>query len=126
VTIDKDKLIYTTPDGLRSYDPLSLRRKLLLASKNRLNEWVALYNDALDEVDALTAEDSLVAATRAAFVLPPMTEPNGVSDKTVLEYLSHLLEWLSAPLSPMGVGSPIDRPCTDCPPPSFPKVPQSS
>ena len=113
---DKDKLIYRTPDGQRAYDPLTLRRKLLLASGNRLNEWVGLYNDALDELDALRAEESLVAAARVAFDLKPLTEEGGVPDKTVLEYLSHLLEWLSQPLNHSTAVRRIDTPCSDCPP----------
>lgn len=114
--IDKDKLIYTLPDGSKSYDPLSVRRKLLLASKNQLNRWIELYNDAVEELDRLAAEESLIGVAREAFGLPPLTEKGGSADKTVMEYLSHLLEWLSVPVNQSFNPTSIDTPCLDCPP----------
>jgi hypothetical protein len=114
--IDKEKQIYKLPDGTRSYDPLSVRRRLLLGSKNKFNEWVTMYNDGLDELDRLAAEGMLVETARTAMELPPLTAPNGVSDKTVLEYIGHFLEWLSAPLSQSTPPKQIDTPCLDCPP----------
>lgn len=116
---DKDKFIYTLPDGSRNYDPLVLRRRLLLQSKGKLNEWIALYNDAVEEADRLVAEEGLVAAARFAFELRPVSEGGGITDAVVLEYLSHFLEWLSVPVSLTTAPSPIDQPCLDCLPPDW-------
>lgn len=118
-----DNLIYTLPDGSRSYDPLSVRRKLLLSSRNQLNQWIALYNDGIEELDRLAAEDNLIAVTRMAMELRPATEPAGVTDQQVLEYLSHLLEWLSAPVKKSTAPLQIDQPCLECLPATRPTVP---
>lgn len=120
---DTNKLIFTLPDGSKSYDPMAVRRKLLLASGNRLNEWIALYQEATDEMDRLRAEDNLIAAARAAFDLKPLTEPGGAADASVLEYLSALLEWLSPPSKQSSALTPTGTPCTDCPPASWTTVP---
>lgn len=108
--------IYKTGDGRLSFDPLSLRRRLLIESGNELNSLIALYNDAADPLEALKAEDRLVAVGRAAFGLAPVTQDGGVDDATVLDYLAHFLEWLSRPVNSQSPPMSIDTPCLDCPP----------
>ncbi len=125
MTADREKTIYKLPDGSRSYDPLSLRRRLLLESKNELNKWIAIFNDGVEELDRLAAEESLIVVARRAFDLKPLTEAGGVADRTVLEFLGHLLEWLSAPVSRTTQRSPEGTPCLGCPPPQSTTVPNA-
>lgn len=112
--MSKNKELYVTPDQRFAYDPLTLRRRLLVLSENKLNDLINLYNDGQSEVDRLKAEDQLLQVCRAAFGLPAFTAQGGVPDESVLEYLSHFLEWLLTPSQPIVEQQRIDVPCLDC------------
>jgi hypothetical protein len=91
---ENDKQIYNAPTG-KKYDPLSLQRKLIIASggtlNNYLNTWV---NDQSKEFDRAVAEDFLINVTRKAFTLPSFDEDNTVTDELVLKCLEDFLRWL--------------------------------
>lgn len=112
-----DRQIYSHPGSDRKYDPMELRRRLVIHTEGRLNEWVAEFNDGESEYVRALAEEKLVAAARKSFELKPAVEAHGVTDQTVLDYLAHYLEWLSTPSVTTSSPRPIARPCTDCPPP---------
>lgn len=83
--------LYVSPDGTR-YDPLALYRKLLIQSGNRINDLLTDWQGE-DPLKAALAEDTLVAVTRAAFALKPFDDPEGVTDRHVLDTLAHYLEY---------------------------------
>lgn len=112
--MSKNKELYVTPDNRFAYDPLTLRRRLLVLSDNKLNDLIAVYNDGESEVERLKAEDRLLQVCREAFGLPNFTPQGGVPDEAVLEYLAHFLEWLLTPSQPKAEPQRIDVPCLDC------------
>lgn len=112
--MSKNKELYVTPDNRFAYDPLTVRRRLLVLSENKLNDLITIYNDSNSEVERLRAEDRLLQVCREAFGLPPLTAQGGVPDESVLEYLSHFLEWLLTPSQPKVEQQRIDLPCLDC------------
>lgn len=112
--MSKNKELYVTPDNRFAYDPLNLRRRLLILSDNKLNDLITVYNEGLSEVERLKAEDQLLQLCRGAFGLPAFTPQGGVPDEAVLEYLSHFLEWLLVPSQPKVEQQRIDLPCLDC------------
>ena len=93
--MDSDISIYTAPNG-RKYDPLSLYRKLLIQSRNSINalltDWQSSESDPLASV---VAEEQLVALARSVFGLKGIEEEGqgGVTDRTVLNTLTHYLEF---------------------------------
>ena len=113
---DQEKAIFQLPNTQLRFDPLELRRKLVLHTGGQLHSLILNFNDDSELVSA-QAEDALVRAGRLAFNLKPLTEKGGVSDATVMEYLAHYLEWLSAPSQPAIKLSLTSQHCTDCPPP---------
>ena len=112
--MSKNKELYITPDNKFAYDPLNIRRRLLILSDNKLNDLIVTYNEGLSEIDRLKAEEELLRISRTAFGLPPLTPQGGVPDEAVLEYLGHFLEWLLLPSQPIVEQQRIDLPCLDC------------
>jgi len=109
----KNTNIYSPPNSNRSFDPLDVRRKLIIHTNGELTKLIDLYNDG-DELNKAIAEDRLILATRKTFGLPPLSEQNGFSDETVLEYLAHFLEWLSKPSEINTNSIPKSHPCVGC------------
>lgn len=108
-----NKNIFTFSD--RSYDPIKVRRHLLIYSQNQFSDWVSKYNEG-SEVEQANAEELLISVSRKAFNLPEVTEQGGVDDGVVLDLLAAYLEWLSVGPSVSTETSRISRPCTDCHP----------
>lgn len=108
--------IYSFPQLNLVGDPLALNRKLYIATQGQLRELVIQYNEGETDLDKARAEETLVAATRTAFNLAPVSRSGGVGDAAVLSLLSHFLEWLSTPVEQAPKPSLIGSDCTDCPP----------
>lgn len=107
--------IYSFPQLNLVGDPLALNRKLYIATQGQLRELVIQYNEGETDLDKAKAEEALVAATRTAFGLAPVSRNGGVGDAAVLSLLSHFLEWLSTPVDKPTKPSLIGSGCTDCP-----------
>jgi hypothetical protein len=107
--------IFKFPDSDRLGDPLSLRRKLIIASENHISTWIEDFNENPDELAKAVAEENLVLAARKAFELPAITAPHGVSDEAVLATLASFLEFLLNGSDPTINSPPTSRPCTGCP-----------
>lgn len=96
------------------FDPLGVRRGLILATGNRLNGLIDAYCgvDAAgvpvdpDPVAEMRAEEALVAAARQAFALP---DRNSALDAEVIELLWDFLDFLGKPPATV-VGSPNTSP----------------
>lgn len=113
---DKEKQVFS---GIgRTYDPLEVRRKLVIQSGGKWNDWVVQFNEGETELARSQAEELLVAAARTAFDVKPVSQ-KGLTDAAVLELLALYLEWLLTPSESVTSPSPMSQPCTDCPPPSI-------
>lgn len=113
---EKERAIYTCPFTNRDYDPLAVRRELILATKNAFGR---LCDEArsTDPLVQAAAEKALIDAARKAFGLEPLK----VLDATVWETLVAFTKYLSgkeprasrspgASPSSAGPGSPIMPP----------------
>lgn len=100
---EKEKAVYNAPNGIR-YDPVSVDRRLIVATRNRLHELITLRNIAAEglgdvspqgvndsAVEAAAAELELSSASRKAFGLPDFPE---CTDGEALELLYHFLGYL--------------------------------
>jgi hypothetical protein len=111
---EAERQIYHCGVTNRAYDPLAVRRVLLVETRNKFGALCADAKSA-DPVKAALAEQSLTAAARKAFGLPPVNaKGEGVLDALVWDALIAFTVWLS------GKGSaaqtkPDSAPCTDCP-----------
>lgn len=96
------------------FDPLAVRRKLVIASNGELNNLIEVWEDQRDAetVAAALAEEKLVAAARSAFSLKPLGEESGVCDADVIEVLADFLEYLVGKHETHS-GSPITSPCAE-------------
>jgi hypothetical protein len=110
---EKDKLVYSDPATGQFFDPLAVKRRLLLAGKGRINEAFAAY---ADPEKRLVAEGVIVACGREAFGFAPIDPKtgNGVTDTKVIEAVTAFTRWLRGKGSPAQSG-PNSAPCTDCP-----------
>lgn len=87
-----ERLIFTSPLG--AFDPITLQRKLVIASGGALNNWLAVWGDSkAPEIAVATAEESLVGAARVAFGVKPLTADGGTTDREVLDTLCAFLRW---------------------------------
>lgn len=75
------------------YDPLAIRRKLVIATKGKFNDLLK-QQQGDDELEAAIAEEELVAAVRFAFALAPLTPTGGVADADALDLLDDYLDYL--------------------------------
>lgn len=85
----------------RRYDPLVIRRRLVLESDGRFEAIRAEY-ESDDELLSLRAEDLLVRLARSAFDFRPITDtesPDEVTDADALETLYDWIEWMGKPSS---------------------------
>lgn len=90
----EDKIIYTSPTNHR-YDPLALKRKLVLASNGNFNSWLLQWtDDQTPEVNRAQAENAIVEAARAGFGLGSFEQDQGYTDAVVLAVVEDFLEWL--------------------------------
>lgn len=108
-----EREIYQCPFTGNKYDPLALRRGLLLARG---------YNDAArgmsdsDPVAAAQAEEQVLAIGRKVFALPPVDAAGqGITDQQVLDALAAFAEYLRGKAR-RAQSSGLSAPCTDCPP----------
>lgn len=99
---------------LGRFDPLAVRRKLVIASGGELNSLIDTWEEQRDAetVAAALAEEKLVAAARSAFSLKPISDENGVCDADVIELLADFLEYLAGKPETHS-GSPITSPCAE-------------
>lgn len=86
-----DKLIYISPDN-RKFDPLAIYHRLILESKNKINEALDAWQGE-DEMLAADAGESLALLSRSVFGYGSFAD-TGVTDSTVLKTLRHYLEWI--------------------------------
>ena len=114
---EKERAVYTCPATSNCYDPLAVRRRLLIAGQNRLNEHFLVYGDKNAEASKKAlAEEAIVRAGRAAFDLKPIDPKTGegIGDAKVIEAVTAFARWLRGKDSPVQSG-PNSAPCTDCP-----------
>lgn len=109
-----DQNIYQAINGT-FYDPLSVRRALISATRNGLNALIDKYRNG-DETERANAEGLLVSASRAAFGLPAVDPKTGqgITDSTALAVLTAYTKWLKGKGSTARI-TPTPAPCTGCP-----------
>lgn len=93
---DAERAIYSPSLGgepIGHYDPLAIRRKLVIATKGKFNDLLKRQQGD-DELESAVAEEELVAAVRSAFSLPPLTPTGGVADADALDLLDDYLDYL--------------------------------
>lgn len=115
---EKERLIYQDPATERFFDPLAVKRSLVLAGRGQLNAHFATYGKAdADPVAKARAEEAIVAAGRAAFGLPPIDPKTGegVGDAKVIEAVTAFTRWLRGK-DKAAQNGPNSAPCTACPP----------
>lgn len=98
---DSERLCYSPSVGgepIGHYDPLAIRRKLVIATKGKFNDLLKRQQGD-DELESAVAEEELVAAVRSAFSLPPLTPTGGVADADALDLLDDYLDYLGKPQS---------------------------
>lgn len=107
--------IYKCPICDRYYDPLAVRRAVVLASAGKYNEAVA-GRKGDDPVASAEAEALLVRAARAAFSLPAVDPATGAgwTDSQALDALGAFTRWLKAKKGSGQTGR-NSTPCTGCP-----------
>jgi hypothetical protein len=94
------------------FDPLAVRRELVISTGNRLNDLLDVFEGEGDELAKAKAERELAAAARSAFSLPPVTAQNGVTDAEGIGLLYDFLDYLGkGPAT--DVGSPNTSPCVE-------------
>lgn len=78
------------------FDPLAVRRELLLLTSGRLNDLLDAYENPPedDPLARLKAEKAIAAASRGAFGFPPVTDKGGVLDAEAIEVLYDFLDYL--------------------------------
>lgn len=118
---EREKMVYEAPGGW-NYDPVVIDRRLVIATHNRLREYLELRNAVVEGrgdvskegvnslvVDAAQAELALAQAARKAFELPDFPE---CTDGQALELLYHFLGWLEGKDEKAGMppGSPETSP----------------
>lgn len=114
---EKDRLIYVCPATGGHFDPLAVKRRLLIAGKGVLNTHFLAWGDkTVDPAKKAVAEEAIVAAGRAAFGLAPIDQKTGagIGDARVIEAVTAFTRWLRGKDSPVQSG-PNSAPCTDCP-----------
>lgn len=107
---DRERQIYESPGGVK-YDPLACLRTLLVATGNKVNDFLADW-EGTDAVAAAVAEGELVRAARAVFAVKPFDEDGGVLDAVALETLFHFLAFVEGKDS-RGPTLPTSPPSTD-------------
>lgn len=100
---DAEKLIYccTVAGQPRRYDPLAVRRRLLVETGGQFESLRAEY-EGDDEAASLAAEELLLPAIRAAFRLRPIADaahPDEATDGDALELLYDYLDFVGKPKS---------------------------
>jgi len=96
---------------LGRFDPLAIKRRLVIGSEGKLNEYLDIYETG-SELERLAAEEKLVALTRTAFGFKPLAEADGVCDADVIDVLGDFLEFLAKKPQPHS-GSPTPSPCAE-------------
>ena len=84
----------------RRYDPLAIRRRLLVESDGQF-EAIRTEYEAEDEVQSARAEETLLRIARAAFSFRPISDAehaDEVNDADTLEVLYDWLDWMGKPL----------------------------
>lgn len=76
------------------FDPLAVRRQLVLKTDNRLNDLLDAY-EGDDTLPSLKAEGEVVSAARAAFALTAQQ----ATDAEVIELLYDFLDYLGKPVA---------------------------
>lgn len=112
---DQERLVYLCPVTGRHFDPLAVKRALVVATRNRFNQACA-DSASKDPVVAADAESVIVAGGRAAFGLRPIDPQtgDGTVDADVIEAVRAFTRWLRGK-GPTAQNSPTSAPCTDCP-----------
>jgi len=87
--------VYQCPVTQRFYDPLEMRRALLIESSFQINEWIEEQKSS-DPAVTWPAQAKVVAVTRKVFGLQPI-DPitgGGEGDARVIAVLNAFTEWL--------------------------------
>ena len=114
---EKERQVYQCPETKRFYDPLSVKRKLVIAGKGQFNKAVAVYNGGAGTPEELAqAEGILVASGREALGMPAINPATGEGhgDASVILAVTAFTRWLRGKDGTVQSG-PNSAPCTDCP-----------
>jgi hypothetical protein len=111
---EQERQIYTCPITGRAYDPLSVRRAIITASKNQFNSIVGRVRSK-DKLESETAIGEVIAIGRKALTLEPVsTKGDGILDSQVYDAITAFTVYLTK----KGLRErkrPTSAPCTDCP-----------
>ena len=112
---EAEKAIYTCPITQRKYDPLAVRRALVLASKNTFNAVVSRVRSQ-DAIEHETAMGELIAIGRKALDLPAVDVNTGAGwlDSQVYDAILAFTGFLRKK-GLRAQSTPSTAPCTDCP-----------
>lgn len=115
---DAEKLIYCCTVGgqQRRYDPLAVRRRLLIETAGQFELLRAEY-EGDDEMASLAAEELLLPAVRAAFRLTPIADAAAADEATdgdALELLYDYLDFVGKPKSADATGPTSSQPSGAC------------